>query len=183
MGAGNAERLPAASPESPRIGRAGGTLCIVEKAHRENTPCDLLWETLARVRNLSFVAQSDSETGWRGAGSGAVAVQSFAPDVLVFRETGAWRTEGGRELSFRNTYRWTRLAASLRLEHLRFGESAPVFLFDLTAGENGDLVSATPHQCRADLYRARLWHDGGVLHLHWTVCGAHKNERIAYTYF
>ncbi len=148
----------------------------------EDTELDFLWDALKSVRVLRFVAESGSTTGWRGTGAGAVAVMSPAPDVLMFAETGTWRTDTGVAPAFRNTYRWTRLPTSLRLEHLRFGESAPVYLFDLMPQESGVWVSATPHQCRADLYHARLTRGDGILHLDWTVSGAHKSERVACTY-
>ncbi|MBC8141765.1 MAG: hypothetical protein H7Y38_10045, partial [Armatimonadetes bacterium] len=137
----------------------------------ETTELNALWNALERVRALSFVAESDTHTGWRGTGAGVVSV-SGAADTLVFAETGTWRTAAGRELSFRNTYRWTRRAGSLRLDHLRFGASEPVYLFDLAAHGNGVLASVAAHQCRNDEYTARLWLENGVIHLHWTVSGA-----------
>ncbi|MBC8143240.1 MAG: hypothetical protein H7Y38_17580 [Armatimonadetes bacterium] len=145
------------------------------------TEPDALWNALERVRALSFVAESDTRTGWCGAGAGLVAVSGTA-DTLVFAETGTWRTVAGAELGFRNTYRWTRLAHSLRLDHLRFGESEPVYLFDLAAHGNGVWESVTAHQCRDDEYAARLHHENGIIHLLWTVSGANKSERIAYVY-
>src|SRR5262245_32435189 len=91
-----------------------------------------LWPALRRVRSLSFVARSDRPTGWNGSGSGAVAVASPAESVLTFSESGTWRSGNGRELAFRNVYRWSQVGPALvRMEHLRFGAGHPVYLFDL----------------------------------------------------
>ena len=53
--------------------------------------------------------------------------------------------EGGRELRFRNVFRWSAVGEALRLEHLRFGVAHPVFLFDLAPVAAGEWRSVSPH--------------------------------------
>lgn len=146
------------------------------------TSFGLLWEGLQRVQKVEFVARSASTTGWNGAGNGSVTVETPAPMVLLFRESGIWRPAGGRDLRFHNVYRWSYQDEALRLEHLRFGEEHPVYLFDLAPDSDGSWVSVTPHLCREDTYTARLRREGDRLFLAWTVLGPEKNEEIQYTY-
>ncbi|HMB91505.1 MAG TPA: hypothetical protein VKP65_11705 [Rhodothermales bacterium] len=90
-----------------------------------------LWDQLARVQRLSFVAESALATGWNGAGQGGVRVTAPEASVWLFEETGTWQPDGGPVLPFRNVFRWTKRGAVIGLEHLRFGPDAPVLLFDL----------------------------------------------------
>lgn len=143
---------------------------------------DHLWGELQRVQTVEFVTQGTSATGWSGRGKGTVMVQVPSPEVVVFRESGVWRPTGGSDLNFHNVYRWSRLDKSIRLEHLRFGEDAPVFLFDLVPESDGTWLSATPHLCREDTYTARLHQEEGEIFLAWTVAGPEKAEEIAYKY-
>src|SRR6266478_2654180 len=74
------------------------------------TPCqaiDALWERLSQVRALSFLARSGKPDGWNGKGSGTVVVQQTEAGSMTFTESGVWRPEGGRDLRFRNVFRWT----------------------------------------------------------------------------
>ena len=141
-----------------------------------------LWDGLRRVRTVEFVTHGTSATGWSGRGSGTVTVQSPVPEILLFRETGIWRPNGKRDLHFHNVYRWTCLEESVRLEHLRFGEDAPVYLFDLAPDSDGIWSSLTPHWCRNDTYTARLRQEQNAIFLSWTVTGPEKAEKIAYKY-
>ncbi|MBC8136246.1 MAG: hypothetical protein H8F28_10195 [Fibrella sp.] len=146
------------------------------------TSSDQLWQGLQRVRTVEFVTHGTSATGWSGGGSGVVTVESPSSTVLVFRESGIWRPTGGRDLRFHNVYRWTCFDKSVRLEHLRFGDEHPVFLFDLAPDPDGIWSSLTPHLCRQDTYTARLRQEEAVLFLAWTITGPEKREEIAYKY-
>src|SRR5262245_25964228 len=112
-----------------------------------------LWQRLALVKRLSFssVSLPPSITQWNGTATGAVAVE-LSGEQLVFRERGVWTPSSGRHpVPFQNVYRWTLAGGeTLRLEHLRFGEDHPVYLFDLVPVEPGVFTSASPHQCRED---------------------------------
>src|SRR5262249_32704997 len=120
-------REPASSPCQAPAGYWDGSDSDAE-------PCpalERLWERLLRVKQLAFVARSPLKTGWNGAGSGPVAVRLDDSESLIFTESGVWTPEGGREIRFRNVFRWSKAGGALRLEHLRFGEDNPVYLFDL----------------------------------------------------
>lgn len=144
------------------------------------------WDRLAAVRTLVFEAHSKAAatTGWSGGGAGEVRVESSAEGILVFRENGEWKQEGGRSFRFRNVYRWTvgETAGSLRLDHLRFGPEKPVHLFELAPAGEGVWTSSEPHVCQDDCYRARLEFAPDVVRLDWTVVGPAKDETIRYTY-
>jgi hypothetical protein len=144
---------------------------------------DQLWDRLRRVRYLSFVARSGTESGWNGRGVGTVEVRESADAAMTFQEQGDWRPEGGeRVIRFNNVYRWTRAGGLLRLEHLRFGADNPVYLFDLTQTGEREWRSASPHLCREDCYAAVLLvRDDGIV-LRWSIDGPRKQEVIEYLY-
>lgn len=148
----------------------------------DRSPLERLWDRLAGVRHLSFVAQSALATGWNGAGRGEVVVTSPVDAVLLFQETGFWQPEGGRALPFRNVFRWTNPGGGIRLEHLRYGPDAPVFLFDLVQQADGIWHAADPHPCRNDRYDACLTLQPDGFDLTWTITGPKKQERIVYQY-
>lgn len=146
------------------------------------TEFDQLWDGLRRVRVVEFVTQGTVATGWSGSGIGVVVVESPSPTVLMFRESGTWRPTGGHELRFRNVYRWSRLDECVRLEHLRFGDDNPVYLFDLVPDPDGVWSSVAPHLCREDTYTAQLRGEKQALLLEWKVVGPKKGEAIRYQY-
>ncbi|KAA0135996.1 hypothetical protein FYZ48_17865 [Gimesia chilikensis] len=144
-----------------------------------------LWGSLTAVTTLTFTAQSfGSGSGWNGTGVGTVEVESIDDQTLLFHEAGNWSPPEGKSLRFTNVYRWRAYSEQkqLRLEHLRFGNANPVYLFDLqqTAGDRWDSIE--PHVCSEDLYTATLRLENETLHLDWTVKGKTKNERISYVY-
>lgn len=103
------------------------------------------WSRITSVRAFTFNASSDASTGWNGTGTGTVDISRPAADVLVYAESGTWTPSGGKQLSFTNVFRWTRLADTIRLEHLRFGADNPVYLFDLAIRDDSRLASVKPH--------------------------------------
>src|SRR5947209_8377991 len=144
------------------------------------------WTRLFSVRELTFEARSraDPNTGLNGSGKGVVRVEKVEPGVILFHERGAWTPEEGRQSTFTNVFRWTADPDGhfIRLEHLRFGQDHPVYLFDLVAVDEGVLESSEPHVCQEDLYAARLEFDEQAVHLRWTINGPKKAETISYTY-
>lgn len=146
-------------------------------------PASELWECLHRVQWLRFVASSGSSTGWNGVGVGSVVVESPEAMVLTYSESGTWQPAIGPTTRFRNVFRWSIAGPELvRLEHLRFGQDHPVYLFDLIPSATGSWRSASPHLCREDCYSAELQPRGRGLSLHWLIAGPQKQESIAYEY-
>jgi len=103
---------------------------------------------------------------------------------VIFHERGTWTPEGGRQMPFRNVFRWTAAPEGdrIRLEHLRFGAGSPVYLFDLVRVGGAVLEAAEPHACSEDRYAARLTLDEGAIRLNWTITGPKKDKDITYLY-
>ncbi|WP_298865638.1 DUF6314 family protein [uncultured Gimesia sp.] len=144
-----------------------------------------LWNRLTEVESLQFTAQSfDSGSGWNGTGKGSVEVETVDSVTMLYHETGCWSPHEGTELQFTNVFRWTSLLDQnlLRLEHLRFGKTNPVYLFELQQTGKIRWDSVEPHVCSDDLYTAMLECQHDRLDLDWTVKGATKNEKISYLY-
>ena len=146
-----------------------------------------LWKRLRAVQRLTFHAKSQLPTGWNGTGRGEVRVEPVGDAGLLFHERGTYTPDGGKPMAFTNTFRWTAGAdvddrQLVRLEHLRFGADAPVFLFNLIPLTEELWESARPHQCGEDCYAARLRLAGDVVRADWTVSGPRKKEHIAYAY-
>lgn len=145
-------------------------------------PLEQLWQRLGSVRALSFVARSERPDGWNGTGRGTVVVRRAGEGTLLFTESGVWRPEGGRDTRFGNVFRWTTVGERLRLEHLRFGEGHPVYLFDLAPSGGREWRSVSPHLCGEDCYAATaLVLDDSII-LRWSINGPRKQEEIEYTY-
>lgn len=142
-----------------------------------------LIEQLRHVRTLRFTARTDASTGWNGIGTGSVSVEVAGPGVVLFHESGIWQPTAGGDLRFRNVYRWSLVAAQMvRLEHLRFGPTQPVQLFELVPESESIWASANPHVCRDDCYSARLRIGERNISLKWAITGPRKREGIEYNY-
>jgi hypothetical protein len=142
-----------------------------------------LWDRLRQIGSLSFVATSSGTTGWNGTGSGTVEVREAGDGGMTFHEQGLWRPEGGgRDIRFHNVYRWTLASGLLRLEHLRFGDDHPVYLFDLAQAGEREWRSVSPHLCREDCYAAVLLLRDDDIVLRWSIEGPRKRETIEYDY-
>jgi hypothetical protein len=141
-----------------------------------------LWKRLGSVRALSFVARSEKPYGWNGKGSGTIVVQRPSEEMMTFTESGTWQPGVGRDIRFSNVFPWTRAGDVLRLEHLRFGEDHPVYLFDLAPTGEREWRSASPHQCREDCYAAMLTVRDDNIVLRWSIHGPQKQESIEYIY-
>ena len=141
-----------------------------------------IWEQLGSVAVVQFKAQSLSGIGWDGSAIGVVKVSQPQLNVLVFEESGQFRKPDGQGMNFRNTFRWTRLEETLRLEHLRFGEDNPVFLFDMARQTDGTWRETIPHPCRDDCYSATLRLENNTVIVRWSVNGPKRSETIDYIY-
>jgi hypothetical protein len=144
---------------------------------------EVLW-LLRRMRSLRFDARTEAGTGWQGVGTGTVSVSAPADGIVVFEEAGTWQpsASGRPAIGFKNVFRWSVVGEALRLEHLRFGPSRPVLLFDMAPGEGGEWREISPHQCREDCYTASLGVTGEEIVVAWSVVGPRKRESIRYTY-
>lgn len=141
-----------------------------------------LWPRLCRVQALHFESKSRTGSGWVGVGSGQVEASQPQDDVLIWQEHGQWKQNGGRDIRFFNTFRWTKQDGELKLEHLRFGAEQPVFLFQLAPISSTQWRDVEPHLCRTDNYSASLEIEDECLQLSWTVFGPTKDESINYVY-
>lgn len=156
---------------------------MLDSLNRGMTPIEDIWSLLQSVRALRFEALSQANTGWNGRGGGSVDVSHPHPSVVIFNESGTWRSQTGVESRFSNVFRWTRTGDTLRLEHLRFGSENPVFLFDMAPNNEGHWREVNPHECRHDCYHATLRVEGSKLRIAWTIIGPRKNESIEYVYW
>ncbi|WP_091510705.1 DUF6314 family protein [Microbulbifer yueqingensis] len=143
---------------------------------------EALWGRLAKVSEFSFTASNGpgSATDWRGHARGSVLAERD-DGHLLFREQALFTSSEGRKLDMQNTYRWTRLPGSLRLEHLR--RSEPVLLFELEPVTGQGFREVQPHQCGPDTYTAELLLRRNQLELIWQIHGPRKNERLHYHYW
>ena len=135
---------------------------------------------LADVRRMSF--RSEPASGPRVEGTGVVHVRDASADALTLEESGAWHPAGGPAVPVRTAQRWSRAGDRLRLEHLRFGAEAPVFLVEMALGADGAWRAARPHVCAADRYRATLRLEGDEVVLQWQVGGPKKDDVLTFRY-
>lgn len=138
---------------------------------------------LEATRTLSFEATPGpgSTSDWSGQGQGVVQVTGRHP-VIRFHESGVFRHDSGRELPFRNVYRFEIGETYLDLHHERRGAEESVFLFTLLPVSDRRLESLNPHLCVRDLYSGTLSLDDEGFELLWRVEGPRKDERIRYRY-
>jgi hypothetical protein len=159
------------------------------KKESTETPQKLIfnvWNKLEMIRSLSFSANSQGQgnTGWNGIGRGHVKVKKQTNHTLVFEEQGSWISKAGIEFTFSNIFRWTmdRFKNLITLEHLRFGEHNPVFLFHLAQTGVDTLESVNSHICEEDTYLGQVRCSDHSLKLNWRIIGPKKNEEIEYIY-
>jgi hypothetical protein len=141
-----------------------------------------IWAAFREVSTVRFKSKSHTGIGWSGVGMGVVQVSEPEPDILLFTESGSWQQEGGKEIRFRNVFRWTKVEDRLRLDHLRFGRENPVFLFEMTVDADGVWREISPHPCRDDCYRASMRIEGTQIFVNWLVRGPKRDEVIDYIY-
>lgn len=167
--------------------------CLIKQEFRKRganqesqDPLMTIWKRLGAVKSLTFHANTKSkeEGGWNGKGSGEVIVEREGQNVMIFTERGSWNHEDGREIDFRNVFRWTldRSTRVISLEHLRRGVHHPVFLFHLAPSGSSSLASVDSHLCEGDAYFGQVLCDPHHLRLNWRVIGPKKNEEIDYYY-
>jgi len=144
-------------------------------------------EELSRVfysrSRFSIRAVSGDSTSFRGHGT----VKISKPDsrTVIFEEHGVWRSHQELKHAFHNVYRWTFYSETERfgLAHLRYGWDRAVHLVDFVAVAVDAWHSATPHNCGADVYSARMHYSGCELKLSWRIQGPTKRQQLDYIYF
>jgi hypothetical protein len=143
-----------------------------------------VWSKLAAIQTLSFSATSQGYSGWNGIGKGQVQAVKKNDNVILFEEQGTWISLEGQEFAFSNTFRWTldRFQHLISLEHLRFGEHNPVFLFHLTSVDESTLQSVNSYVCKEDTYLGQVKGGDHFVSLNWRIIGPKKNEEIHYIY-
>ena len=108
---------------------------------------DSIWNHLKNATNVTLVAKSRSKQmeRWNRKGNGKVSVKQDG-QTIVFNEQGSWRGEQEYAHNYTNSFRWhwNTFEGILSLEHLRFGENNPVFLFHLVPTKVNLLESLTP---------------------------------------
>ena len=143
------------------------------------------WEKISSIKRLTLTRKmkKDRETTIK---IGKAAVETILPasGVLIFQEKGVWLHDDFPDTGFNNTFRWTidMNTCLITLEHLRYGESHPVFLFHLVPTGPHRLESVDAHLCLDDVYLGNIvWSDQGI-DFHWRVIGPNKNEELSYQY-
>lgn len=130
--------------------------------------------------HLLVHAKSDLRGEPKRKGKGIVTVIK-RENSLTFQESGYWLAD---QCKFTNQYRWSWDHENyiLKLEHLRFGEKYPVFLFDLTYKEPNILQSSQPYGCGNDTYFGCLEYNELFIHLKTRTIGLKKDECIESVY-
>ncbi len=140
-----------------------------------------MWKKLQQTAHVDFRFRSRKS---KGEGAGKVETTYDGRSRCVFQERGCWRGDDDQEFNFRNVFRWTlnRIDGMLTLEHLRFGERNPVFLFHLVPVNEKTLESLHAHLCGEDTYFGQLVLGPKTLELTWRILGPKKNDEVRYTY-
>jgi len=144
-----------------------------------------IWDHLKSVTRVTLVTRSCSKrtTGNNWKGKGKVFVKEDA-QTIIFTEQGSWKGEKKQGHNYTNSFRWKwdRQEGKISLEHLRFGEKNPVFLFHLVPTAQNLLESSHSHICGDDSYFGILQYTDLFLQLHFRTLGPKKNEVIEYIY-
>lgn len=130
-----------------------------------------VWERLKLIKNFKVWCQRDMV--WEGFGE--VSIEFLAEDEILFKEKGEWK---GRNLSFQNALRWRYLPSGILLERVRLDQEAPPCAILLEPGP----VLSGHYDCGRDRYSVELFSDERGVHLHWSISGPKKKERIRVLY-
>lgn len=143
------------------------------------------WKRLEKTKHLKYSTES-KRGGERIVQTGIADVEVFSPSLntLVFQEKGVWIVDELPKSSFSNQFRWSFLNDQKRisLEHLRYGEKNPVFLFHLTPSGPNALDSVEAHLCGKDRYLGHIHWNQKSIHLQLSVIGPNKNDLLLYQY-
>lgn len=144
------------------------------------------WKRLQKIKTISFTAKlrhHERESIKTGHGEANATLQN--ENLIILQERGVWFDEEKPEHTFHNTLRWSLDINSglIALEHLRYGESKPVFLFHLAPQGQGVLESVDAHLCSDDTYLGTIIWNEESIDFRWRVIGSRKNDELQYRYF
>ncbi|NKB61936.1 MAG: hypothetical protein GKR95_07275 [Gammaproteobacteria bacterium] len=143
-----------------------------------------MWEQLALIRCLTVHAYSEGPSNiWDRQGTGQVKAIPTDGKALIFEESGYWKNCAGKNIPFRNTFKWVQDSERrISLSHLRYGPEQPVYLFTFTKITNKLWYCEVPHQCAMDQYAAEAIIRKDEIRLNWKITGPRKNENLHYCY-
>lgn len=142
------------------------------------------WERLLQVKKLSFSAKLQSSETSLKVGKAEVLVSTPTPSIVVFQEKGFWFENQLPDTAFSNSFRWSldTNASLITLEHLRYGDAQPVFLFHFSVAKPSLLESVDAHLCGDDTYLGNIVWSPHSIDFHWRIIGPHKNNHLNYHY-
>lgn len=169
----------------------------MQNACKTHRPCESspgsaiggLWNLLADIRSLDFIADSRSTTsGYNGTGRGNVHQEkpphTIACATAIWNESGCWSGKDYAPVSFSNRYKWQYNQAGdrIRLSHLRYGDDKPVYLFDLVSTGTSRIACSAPHICAQDRYCAHIEIVCRGFVMRWDIRGPNKDQSLIYRY-
>ncbi len=157
----------------------------LEKQDFRSNELQRFFTRLSKVRSLkieAFFYENEKEEQKKGQAHVEVICQGR--HKLVFHEKGQWLLPQFSELIFKNAFKWTfnPLAQLISIEHLRYGEDQPVFLFDLTSDKSGHLESINTFSQLNELHFASIHWTKKQIHFQWRIIGNKKNDLLHYYY-
>ena len=147
----------------------------------------IFWDLLKGIETINITACSKTHNSKLfSIGQGKVEVNIITPATIKVTEFGKWSYlyEKNAEIKFKNIYLWTYIEKKslITLEHLRYGENKPFFLFNLICVKDELLRSSSPMHCGVDNYTAEIKLKMSSFTLKSFVNGPNKNEEILYFY-
>jgi predicted transcriptional regulator len=160
---------------------------FVQKNKKKPKENELLafWEKLCRVKHLRLTTKSKTgDEKITQTGVAEVIAKKESSQQIIFQEKGIWIQDSLPSSSFSNQFRWTLHPDDklISLEHLRYGQNMPVFLFHLSCTGPNTLESIEAHLCGQDTYLGHIIWDDKKIHFHWRVIGQNKNDELHYEY-
>ncbi len=143
------------------------------------------WKRLEKTKHLKFSTRS-KKGNEKTIQTGIADVEATSPSLntLVFQEKGVWVIDELPKSCFSNQFRWQLQTAEnlISLEHLRYGQNQPVFLFHLALSGTNTLESVSAHLCGEDTYSGHIHWNQKAIHFHMRVIGHDKNDELFYQY-
>lgn len=118
-------------------------------------------------------------------GEAEVTISDVSEDALTLFERGIWYAQDPRkEMAFTNALRFSFLkgGSKIALEHLRYGKTHPVLLFELEKIGPNLFRSFKPHVCKEDIYTGSVLFDAHFIQLSYQVMGPEKNSSFTVVY-
>lgn len=145
----------------------------------------LFWERLLKVNKLEMSASGQlTPTKITKRGHANVSSILDVQQTLTFNESGEWIEGSHEKTRFTNRFRWKLdlKRELIHLEHLRYGQKHPVFLFHLEPSGKGKLTSVGAHLCLDDIYLGQIEWNAIEVQFYWRIVGIQKNTTLHYRY-